>query len=210
MHKLQNNMQPEGMPMLIGSSPMQQGQMFNDYDDRTFYITEDICMGSIQNIFQAIIQINKEDSYQEKLFELDGHLYNRKPIIIYVSSYGGSCYDGLALIGAMKTSKTPIHTIATGKVMSMGFAIAVSGHKRFATNFTTFMIHSVSSMAWGQTQDIEESLQESRRIEKVLFDLITESTEITPKFLKKLNKHKRDYFFDEHKAIELSVIDHLV
>lgn len=181
-----------------------------DLDDRTFYVTEEICMGNIQDIFQAIIQINKEDERQEKLFDLDGHIYNRKPITIYVSSYGGSVYDGLALIGVMKTSVTPIHTIATGKVMSMGFAITIAGHKRYSTPYTSFMIHSVSSMAWGQSQDLEESLDEVRRIENIMFNLITEKTSITAKFLKKLNKHKRDYYFDEHKALELGVISAVV
>ena len=177
---------------------------------RIFYITEDIDSFSIQNVISSIIEINKDDENQEKLYSLEGHTYSRKPITIYVNSYGGSCYDGLSLIGVMATSKTPIHTVATGKVMSMGFAIAISGHIVAATKYTTFMVHSVSSMAWGQTQTIEESLVESRRIEKVIFDLITSRTSITPKKLKKINKAKQDWYFDENTALALDVIHKII
>ena len=48
------------------------------------------------------------------------------PIEFYLSTYGGACYDGLALHDVIESSKTPIEVICTGKIMSMGDAWHIS------------------------------------------------------------------------------------
>lgn len=182
-----------------------------DVDNRTFYIQDEIDMQmTVGSIIKSINSINANDDKQEKLYALDGHVYNRKPIKLYISSYGGSVYSGLALVGVITTSKTPIHTIANGMVMSMGFILALSGHKRFTTPFTTFMMHSVSSVAWGNLKEMEESVEQTAMLQKTLFDYVLLKSKMTPKKLKKIYKSKQDYYFNVETALELGVIDEVI
>ena len=124
--------------------------------------------------------------------------------ISYVSA------DGLALIGIITSSKTPIHTVGYGTVNSMGIPILLSGHKRFAVKFTSFMIHSVSSMAYGFVKEIEDSLQESKRLQTILFNYIKERTHISDRKLNKIYNKKQDYFIDEAEALELNIIHEII
>lgn len=182
----------------------------NNQDERIFYITEDITIQNIIEIIQQINSINKYDDLQEKYFNIEGHVYNRKPITIYVSSFGGSVYDGLSLVGIIQSSKTPIHTIATGKVMSMGFIIALVGHKRFCTKYTTFMVHSVSSFIWGTTKHMEEDLAESKRVQRILYDIIINKSKIYQSTLDNLTTKKIDWYFDEEQALKMNVVDEIL
>ena len=74
-----------------------------------------------------------------------------EPIDIYVNSYGGYCYDGLALYDFLRAcSYTTIKTHATGKIMSMGLVIYLAGDERYASPRASFMAHSVSGGTWGK------------------------------------------------------------
>ena len=94
--------------------------------------------------------------------------------------------------------------------MSMGVIIALAGHCRYATPFTTFMIHSVSSVTWGQVKDMEENVVETKRIHNVLMDFIKSNTQITSKKLKKIYKSKQDYYFDTDVAIALDFVQKVI
>ena len=78
------------------------------------------------------------------------------PIELYLSTYGGSCYDGMALYDVIEGSQTPIEVICTGKIMSMGIIVALGAKVRKGYRNTTFMIHHASirrsSMSSSQKQ----------------------------------------------------------
>ena len=97
--------------------------------ERIIYLSEDIDNISVGTINAAILNINNEDdkaefthwSEQQYLYNANNKSssfkinksvipYIRKPIKIYVNSYGGSIYDMWSLIDIIQKSKTPIHT----------------------------------------------------------------------------------------------------
>jgi len=211
-NKTNDNMECFGITdeLELTSAVLGSSDNFSDNKDRIYYLTEYVYAETVQGIIKAIHSINKNDDYQSKIYALDGHVYNRKPITIYVNSYGGSVYDGLALIGAMETSTTPIITVANGKVMSMGVIIALAGHIRKATPYTTYMIHSVSSFTWGQVKQMEEDVKEAKRLNNVLFDFILSNSAISKKKLTKIYKSKQDYFFDAKTAKQYDMIEEIV
>lgn len=183
---------------------------FSNDNKRVLYLDSDVTDENINNIITSIININKDDSKNEKSYQLSGHTYNREPIYLYINSYGGNVYDGLALIGLIQQSKTPVYTVATGKVMSMALILTVVGHKRFATPYTTFMFHSVNGFSCGSLGDLEADLEEKQRLNKLLVDLFKSKTDFDSKFLKKIKSGKKDYYFDTETALQKNVIDHFV
>jgi hypothetical protein len=105
-------------------------------EDRTYYLNSEINSDSTQYLIEAINRINRQDSITEAILKVDGIEQKRQPIKIYINTPGGSVTDGLALIGVISSSKTPVYTIANGSVCSMGIPILLSGHKRYSLKFT--------------------------------------------------------------------------
>lgn len=179
-------------------------------DPRAIWLTSDIYPETVYNIIKDIVRINYEDDRKEKEYAIDGQSYTRTPIKLYISSYGGSCYDGLGIIGAIKSSKTPVHTYSVGKVMSMGLFIAVSGHSRFTYPHTTYMYHSVSSMSWGTVKDLEESAEETRRLQTVLDDHLLSFSTYTQEQLTSIQDKKQDHYISATEALALGMVDEVI
>ena len=117
---------------------------------RTIYLNTGVSSEAVTEGVIAIMKINAYDDEQEaKLKD-----YVRQPIKVVVDSYGGIVYDGMAMISAISTSKTPVHGYCYSKAMSMGFLIYISTHKRFAGKYATFMSHQLSGGHYGTNQDL--------------------------------------------------------
>ena len=110
----------------------------------------------------------------------------------------------------MEKSETPIHTIVTGAAMSCGFMILITGHKRFGYKHSTPLYHQVSTGFYGKVQDMEESLAETKRLQKKIEDLTFERTSISKKKLTEILKNKKDWYMTADEALTLGVIDEIV
>lgn len=179
-------------------------------DPRAIWIFSDLSEGAVGSIIQQIHSLNYEDERKEKEYALENQVYSRQPINLYVSSFGGSIVDGFGLIGMIQSSKTPVHTYAIGKTMSMGVAICLAGHRRFAYPHSTFMIHSLSGGVRGKYADMQESALEDKRLQNKLDSLITARTSIPQKRLNEVHKQKLDWYFDAEEAVTLGLIEAIV
>ena len=179
-------------------------------ESRTIWFTNEFYPETVATAIQQIQQINNSDESRERKATSEGQSYVRHPIKIYVSSYGGSVYDGLGLIGLIRSSKTPIHTYAIGKVMSMGFVLAVSGHKRFAYPYTSYTVHSLSGFHWGKFSELKESVKEDERLQTMLDTIITSNTSITQDRLNEVHEKNLDWYFDSVDAAVLGCVDEVI
>ena len=166
----------------------------------------DVDDATIHDLVLQIQKVNDEDDANEEVYAK----YKRLPIQINVSSYGGSVYDGLALIAAMRASKTPIHTYVMGPAMSMGLIIAVCGHKRFADRYATYMWHDIASVNAGKLEEMEQSAEQLKILRKSLNDMLVDKTKIKPEKIKEMIKSKRDWYFTAEEAKKLGVCDELL
>ncbi len=179
-------------------------------EDRIIYFTKQFDQASIADITRRIISINKSDAKLKKLYKISGLKYKPQPIKIFIDSYGGQVYQCFGLLSVMKASKTEIHTIVTGAAMSCGFMMLISGHKRYAYSLSTPLYHQVSSVAWGKLKDMEEDVQETKRLQKIIEDITYERTNITRKRLKEVFKGKKDWFMSADEALRLGVVDEIL
>lgn len=178
--------------------------------DRKLYLPKQVDQGSMNELTKHIIDINSDDEFLTKLYDVYGLTYKPKPIEIYIDSYGGAVYQCFGLIGVMDSSKTPIHTIVTGAAMSCGFIILIHGDKRFAYKHATPLYHQVSTGYMGKIKDIEERLEEGKRLQEKIEALTIERTKITKKKLKKILENKVDWFMTAEEAVKLGVIDKII
>lgn len=189
--------------------------MSDNYDipspkSRKLYLAAQVNQKSMNDLTKNIISINEDDRLLEKLYPVYNLTYVAPPIEIYIDSYGGAVYQCMGLLGVMEKSVTPIHTFAVGAAMSCGFMILISGHKRFGYRHSTPLYHQVSTGFFGKVQDMEESLEETKRLQKKIEDITLERTSISKKRLKEVLKNKIDWFMTAEEALKLGVIDEIV
>lgn len=178
--------------------------------ERILFFAKQVDQASIEALTKSIIEINEDDEFLKKQYAVYDLEYNPRPIKIMIDSYGGLVYQILGLLAVMDNSKTPVHTYVTGAAMSCGFLLLIHGHKRFAYKYATPLYHQVSSMAFGKVKDMEERIEETKRLQELLEKLTLEKTKITAKKLEKIYKTKRDWYMTAEEAIKLGVVDEIV
>ena len=91
-----------------------------------------------------------------------------------------------------------------------GFIILISGHKRFAYKYSTPLYHQASSITFGTIKNIEEDIQETKRLQKLIEKITLDKTKISKDRLKEVYEKKIDWFMTAEEALKLSVIDEIL
>lgn len=170
---------------------------------RKILLSEDINATSVKNIISRIMEINADDDLKEE----DYKDWERKPIKLFINSFGGSTYDGLALVDVIKQSKTPVHTISIGSSMSMGLWIYLTGHKRFVGENATLMFHDISISMWDKTEGIKQEVKELERLQTMLSQCITSTSLVKQEKLDDYITRKAEWYISSDEAIKLKLAD---
>lgn len=192
-----------------------------DLKERTITVFNDVEEGSMATAIEKIFQINKEDEVWIKniqnVMATSGAKFNPPTvdiemphIQILLSTYGGCVYDGLSLYDAVKNSKTEVDITCFGKIMSMGIVLLLAAKTRKAYHNTTFMIHEGSSGFIGKVADMEESVEESKRLRDVIFDIIEKETKIPKAKLDEVRKSRMDWYLTAEEALEYGLITEII
>jgi len=173
-----------------------------DNNSRNIVLSSDITASSVADIIESILDINTLDDE----FEGDLQDYHREPIKLVVNSFGGSVYDGFALIAAIEHSKTPIHGYCYGSAMSMGFIIYISTHIRFAHKTSTLMYHEISDVFWGNITGAKQNIKECERIQKVYDDYVLSRTKIPIDKMNDYKARKDDWYMSAQEGLKYKII----
>src|SRR5690606_25221632 len=169
------------------------------FKDRVIYLNEDISDYTIAGIVPLIHKINKDD---EGLEESD-----RKPIHLYVTSYGGSAYDGWHLVSTIENSKTPVYTYVEGYAMSMGLPIYLSGKIRHLGKYATLLYHELRGGANGTRQEVKRLDKEYDRLQKLYDDYIISKTSVTQEILDDHQERVSDWYIGFTEAKKFNMFD---
>ena len=138
----------------------------------------------------------------------------RPPINIYLSTYGGVIYDMFSIYDEIKqlTGEYEVFIHCVGKIMSAGTIImlAVDLDHRIAYSNTTFMFHSLSGFSYGKMKDMEENLEESKRLHKMMWKIYKENTSIPEDKLEEVYKCKKDWFLSADQAKKYKIISKVI
>ena len=172
---------------------------YNDRQDRIIYIDSEIDDCTYE-ITKQIYEYNRQDK--------DVPVENRKPIKIYINSFGGDLYQCFALISAIGASKTPVYTINTGVAMSAGMIILLSGHKRFAVKYSIAMCHSGSGSVGGDFEQTQSAMENYKKMVDTMKSYILERTKIDSKTLSR--KWAKDWYLFSDEQESLGVVDKII
>ena len=177
---------PEDMMRI--NCDIEEYQNLKDREERRLYLTREIMSldydegnyyefnSWVGQIILDILEYNREDEGKP--------IAERKPIKLYINSPGGEVVEGFPLISTIELSKTPVYTINIGQWSSMSFLIGITGHKRFALPYTTFLLHDGSTVNYGTT---------SKALDKAKFDGRFEQEVVKPHVLKHSNMTSAEY-----------------
>ena len=200
---------------------------------RNIYFPHQFDQINVNDVTKSIIDIQESDKLIRKISSINNMKYKPEPIKIYIDSYGGNVYQCMGLISLIDSYRndkkilskgnqqqlqngqeinlnTEIHTICTGAAMSCGFMLLISGHKRFCYENSTAMYHTVANMTGGKIQELEDDIEETRRLQKIIEKIVLSKTLITKERLRTVYKEKYDWFINSEECLKLGVVDEII
>lgn len=158
---------------------------------------------TVKDVAKEIFEINNDDQQKEETYQN----WKREPIRIFIHSFGGSVYSGLALVDLINQCKTPVHTICVGACMSMAMWIWLAGERRLIGKNGTLMFHDISTASTGKTEEISQDLEEAVRLQKMLVEEITKKSAIKAETLQDYISRKAEWYISAKEALQLKLAD---
>ena len=173
-----------------------------DLKQRKIVISDDIDDEAVpvQDAIHNILQFNADD----RMLPPEA----RKPILLYLTSNGGSVDVGMQLIDIILNSKTPVYTINTGRQYSMGFLIGLAGHKRFATKNAKFLMHDGTTFVVDSTSKAKDQMEFQIKIDERIKQYVLSRSKLTAEEYDK--KYTKEWYMFADEAKENGFIDFIV
>jgi ATP-dependent Clp endopeptidase proteolytic subunit ClpP len=135
-------------------------------------------------------------------------------IKFYISTYGGSADDMMAIHDMMRITKEnrDIETIGMGKIMSAGTLLLASGTqgKRKIMKNCRVMIHAVSAGNVGAIHNLQNEMEEIQNIQKMYIETLCKETLLTKRQLKKMLDQKVNVYLSAEEAVEYGLADEVI
>mgnify|MGYP003655390660 CR=1 FL=1 len=168
------------------------------------------------NIFSMAL-LHDEGEYETYVNPDDpeeGYVIRYRPFDFYISTYGGSASDMFAIYDVMQSIKkdSDICTIGLGKVMSAGvllLAAGTRGKRKIGANCRV-MLHGVIAGSSGSLISIENEMEETKIMQKMYIQAISENTNMSESYLRKLIKRNTNVYLSAKEAVELGIADEII
>ncbi len=186
------------VPYRLPGEPYSQWISLDDrlYQERIIFIGEPIDDAMANTVVGVMLYLNSQDQ--------------KKDIIMYINSPGGSVTAGMAIYDTMNHVKPDIVTVCVGQAASMGAILLAAGTKgkRFALPHTRIMIHQPSGGVQGQASDIEIRARETLRVKRKLNQILAETTSQP---LEKIERDvERDFYLSAEEAHAYGIVDRVI
>lgn len=162
-------------------------------------------------ILNGTVEPNSCNILVQQLLFLESEDPN-KPIHFHINSPGGYVIDGLSVYDTMQFISCPVYTYVMGQAASMGSLLAQSGapgHRYMMPN-ARHMIHQVSAGAQGTAMDMNISINETLRLNKLLTSTYVKHNSKGKTYEELERDMSRDKFMDPQTSLEYGLIDKIV
>lgn len=174
-------------------------QYFKGLENRRIIVNSDIDYGVIEQILLPLIDMDNDGTGE--------------PIEIYLSSIGGSLFDGMAICAAIDRLKTPTTIIAPTYCFSMGGLILMAGKNnpnvtKKCYPYSTALIHSGSNYLEGDAMNVKDTLDFYERYDEIVKKYILEHTNITEEEYEA--KKRFEWYFTANEMLEKGLVDEII
>lgn len=133
---------------------------------------------------------------------------NRKPIWLYIMSYGGDIDYMWMLIDTIKLSKTPVYTVNIGVAGSAASLIFLAGKRRFMTPFARLIVHEGSAQLSGDAVKVMDQSESYKKQLKQMKEFILGNSQIPRAQLMK--KRNNDWELNAQFCLENGACDEII
>lgn len=133
------------------------------------------------------------------------------PIVVYIDSYGGNVDALNSMIATMNQVPNQFVTVCIGKAMSCGAVLLAAGDHRFCDPMSRILIHEVTAGSINPINDMENDVEESRRLNNQMMNFLAKRCGRTYKEIKQMmhDQDSRDINLTAKKALEFGIIDYI-
>lgn len=153
----------------------------------------------------------------QALYEVDAKLKNSSNFLgsdfiphikLHINSYGGSLFASLAILDTIRNLKSEVHTYVDGAAASAATIISIAGAKRYIGKNSMMLIHQLSTGAYGKFSELEDDMENNKRLMKMIKDIYKQYTKVPMKNIDEILKH--DLWFDSAKCLEFGLVDKVI
>jgi ATP-dependent protease ClpP protease subunit len=187
-------------------------KVFNEMSDEDFfskklthiYFNRDVTDETVTALIETIREANKPRYTENNI------LLKPKPILIHISSMGGSITAGMRLMSVYALSKVPIATIVDNYSCSAATFLSISSHYRLITKYGYCLIHEYSLK--GNINSRQQQITNYVNLVDTYFDKIIEmyleQTKFEKEELKELLQH--DLLLDSEFCLKKGIVDRII
>lgn len=133
-----------------------------------------------------------------------------EPIILKISSSGGSALDGLTIVETMRSITSPVMTYCLGYAFSMALVILAAGEKgsRFCSRGSWVMMHQISAGRYQRFDELKTTFSFYERLNDQLAGILAECS--GQPYAKIKNDMREDVWMSAEEALEFGLIDGII
>ena len=168
------------------------------------YFTQNVTNASVEKLINDINEANKE------ITTSSGAVIQPKPILIHISSLGGSVTEGMRLFSIFALSKIPIATIVDNYSCSAATFLSINSPYRLINNYGYCIIHgySVSGKIKKKQQQLHNMLELYDKHFDIIIDMYKERTKFKHDELIELLQH--DLLLDANFCLKKGIVDRII
>lgn len=172
--------------------------------DNNIYFTDDITMDTINKLIKQIRSLEK------KLILIGINLkISPPPIILHITSNGGSVIAALKCVNLIKSLTVEIHSVIDSYAASAATLISVCCDKRLMNKYSSVMVHEIRSCtSWNKLSELQDEVGNITKMMEQLKDIYAEHTNLTRSQLSKLLR--RDIDWTPQEALKYGIIDEIL
>lgn len=167
--------------------------------ERKLYLDYDVCP-AVMSVQRMITRWNIEDKGVEP--------EKRRPIWLYIMSWGGDLSFMNMLIDTMEASETPVYTVNLGMAGSAASLIFLAGKERFMMKNSQLVIHEGYAELSGDAVKVMDASENYKKDLKKMKEFIEAHSNIPHNVIMK--KRNNDWYLDAKYCLENGACEHIV
>jgi len=159
----------------------------------------------------SLWDLHRQENWEREIEEMEAV---RPSVEMLISSRGGSVWEMFAIYDLVRDMREDcdVVTKGLGKVMSAAvllLAAGAKGQRKIGKN-CRIMLHSVSGDASGHKADMENEVEETKRMQGMYVAALAEESKMTVKQINAILEKKVDVYFDAETAIKYGIADVII
>jgi ATP-dependent protease ClpP protease subunit len=168
------------------------------------YFNKDVTECAVNELIASIKEAHKD------ITTTAGAILKPKPILIHISSYGGSVTAGMRLLGIFASSSIPIATIIDNYSCSAATFLSINSHYRLINNYGFCLIHgySVSFKGKKKEREFKNIIKSYDLYFAKIIEMYKNKTKFEDEELNELLQH--DLLLDSNFCLKKGIVDRII